>query len=63
MKITPTSQEESKDIDEMINSSPCATFYLKLEECLAENNRNFKLCQLQVKALKECNLNYVNNKK
>ena len=38
----------SIDIDEMIERSPCAQVYLKLEDCLIESNRSWKKCQQQV---------------
>lgn len=34
--------------------SSCAQVYRKLEDCLADNDRNWSACQEQVKALKEC---------
>lgn len=33
---------------------PCAKFYLRLEECLGENDRDFAKCQQEVLALQEC---------
>jgi cytochrome c oxidase assembly factor 4 len=48
------SQSDIPDIDDMINANPCAKFYMQLEECLVDSNRNWKICQPQVQALKEC---------
>jgi cytochrome c oxidase assembly factor 4 len=48
------SQSDFVDIDDMISANPCATFYMKLEDCLVDSNRNWKTCQPQVRALKEC---------
>ena len=43
------------DINEMIEKSGCNDFYSSLEECLGENARDWRKCQLEVKALKKCN--------
>ncbi|EME28387.1 hypothetical protein Gasu2_63720 [Galdieria sulphuraria] len=48
------SLEEERDVEDMIDSSICAQVYRKLEDCLADNDRNWSACQEQVKALKEC---------
>ncbi|GJQ15110.1 hypothetical protein GpartN1_g7073.t1 [Galdieria partita] len=48
------SLQEEPDVEDMIDSSVCAQVYRKLEDCLADNNRNWSACQEQVKALKEC---------
>jgi hypothetical protein len=47
--------EGTDDIDTMIDKSGCANAYYKLEECLVENNRSFKICQQHVLNLKKCN--------
>jgi hypothetical protein len=36
------------DIGEMIEKSGCNDFYSNLEECLGENNRDWRKCQLEV---------------
>ena len=41
-------------IDEMIDQSGCSKVYAMLEECLGENNRDWKKCQVEVKDLKTC---------
>ena len=41
-------QSESLDIQEMIEKDKCANVYLKLEDCLAENNRSWSKCQSEV---------------
>lgn len=42
--------------DEVVNQlgNSCAKRYFELEDCLAEHNRDWKKCQKEVKALKEC---------
>lgn len=54
---TTISEEDSQDITSIINKSSCATEYYKLEECLAENNRNWTKCQEFVQLLKQCSTN------
>jgi hypothetical protein len=36
------------DIGDMIEKSGCNDFYSNLEECLGENNRDWRKCQLEV---------------
>ena len=50
------SQSDFDDIDEKINANPCVNFYMQLEECLVDSDRNWKVCQPEVKALKECSI-------
>lgn len=57
------SQSDIVDIDEMISANPCAKFYMQLEDCLGETNRSWKICQPQVKALKECSASSASPKK
>jgi hypothetical protein len=42
------------DLAEMIEKSKCSELYYRLEECLGEYNREWRKCQSEVKALKEC---------
>ena len=45
----------SDDISAMIDRDTCASsYYLILEECLGENERNWSKCQKEVKMLKLC---------
>ena len=44
------------DLDEMIEKSNCSAIYHQLEECLGEHNREWRKCQKEVKALKDCNV-------
>lgn len=37
------------DIGEMIEKSGCNDFYSSLEECLGENDRDWRKCQLEVR--------------
>eukprot|EP01040_Poterioochromonas_malhamensis_P015477 gene15476-17323_t len=42
------------DLSEMIEKSKCAIPYHDLEECLGEYDRDWRKCQIQVKALRRC---------
>ena len=37
--------ESVDDVDEVIDRNPCAKLIRKLEDCLAENNREFTKCR------------------
>jgi cytochrome c oxidase assembly factor 4 len=50
----PSAAQDEPDVEDMIDSSICAEFYRKLEDCLADNDRKWSACQEQVKALKDC---------
>jgi hypothetical protein len=45
---------KGKDIDEMIEANPCHEVYAILENCIGENDRDWRKCQNEVKALREC---------
>ncbi len=47
-------EEAEKDIDQMIEKSGCAQIYYKLEECMGENDRDWRKCQNEVRLLKQC---------
>lgn len=47
-------EEAEKDIDQMIENSGCSEVYFKLEECIGENDRDWRKCQNEVKLLKQC---------
>jgi len=49
------SKSDYDDIDELIERNACAKEYYKLEDCLAEYDRDWTKCQVIVKALKACN--------
>jgi len=42
------------DIDPLVDQQGCGKLYAKLEDCLGENNRDWRLCQQEVKNLREC---------
>ena len=42
-------------IEEIVEQGPCGAVYLALEECLGEQDRDWRKCQRQVQALSECN--------
>ena len=53
--IHPTVEERGDvDIEELIEKTGCAQVYAALEECLGENDRDWRKCQPAVKALKLC---------
>jgi len=39
---------EDDDINDIIEKSKCSKIYFQLEECLADNNRNWTKCQQEV---------------
>ncbi|KAE9004424.1 hypothetical protein PR003_g17508 [Phytophthora rubi] len=46
---------EDLDVDELIERNRCHEDYYKLEDCLADFDRDWTKCQAQVKTLKQCN--------
>ena len=46
---------EDLDVEELIERNRCHEDYYKLEDCLAEYDRDWRKCQEQVKQLKLCN--------
>ena len=44
------------DIEVMIQKSRCAKLYFILEECIGENDRDWRKCQKEVLALKKCSM-------
>ena len=42
------------DIETMIERTKCSKPYYALEECLGEENRDWRRCQTFVKALNQC---------
>ena len=42
-------------IEEIVEQGPCGAVYLALEDCLGEQDRDWRKCQRQVQALSECN--------
>ncbi|XP_021905011.1 uncharacterized protein LOC110819962 [Carica papaya] len=52
----PVHQMEADDDDENVKQlKECSALYLSLQDCLVQNNRNWKSCQKEVGALKACN--------
>jgi hypothetical protein len=49
------SGSQELDVEDMIDRYGCKQLYLVLEECIAEHNRDWRKCQLEVKALSLCN--------
>ena len=43
------------DVEELIERNQCHAEYYKLEDCLADYDRDWTKCQEQVKQLKQCN--------
>ncbi|KDP40063.1 hypothetical protein JCGZ_02061 [Jatropha curcas] len=52
----PLHQSDADDDDENVKQlKECSSLYLSLQDCLIDNNRNWKSCQKEVQALKACN--------
>eukprot|EP00241_Pyramimonas_parkeae_P013599 CAMPEP_0114256630 /NCGR_PEP_ID=MMETSP0058-20121206/18273_1 /TAXON_ID=36894 /ORGANISM="Pyramimonas parkeae, CCMP726" /LENGTH=72 /DNA_ID=CAMNT_0001371245 /DNA_START=301 /DNA_END=522 /DNA_ORIENTATION=+ len=49
-----TTGEEDEDIDPMVDQQGCGKVYAMLEECLGENDRDWRKCQDEVEKLKVC---------
>ncbi|XP_010279171.1 PREDICTED: uncharacterized protein LOC104613156 [Nelumbo nucifera] len=51
----PLHQTDADEEDENVKQlKECSALYLSLQDCLVENNRNWKSCQKEVQALKAC---------
>ncbi|KAB1214141.1 hypothetical protein CJ030_MR5G027244 [Morella rubra] len=49
-------QSDADDDDENVKQlNECSHLYLSLQECLNKTDRNWRACQIEVKALKACN--------
>ncbi|CAL8468590.1 g8130 [Coccomyxa elongata] len=48
------SSGDDEDFDEYVDQQGCGKAYSKLEVCLAENNRDWRSCQKEVQAWKDC---------
>ncbi|XP_058083768.1 uncharacterized protein LOC131231555 [Magnolia sinica] len=46
--------EADEEDDNVKQLQECSFLYLSLQDCLAQTNRNWKSCQLEVQALKAC---------
>eukprot|EP01039_Chlorochromonas_danica_P000374 gene374-406_t len=53
-KFNKTNKGEEVDISAMIDHSGCAQIYYDLEECLGENDRDWRKCQTLVQSWKVC---------
>jgi hypothetical protein len=42
------------DIDERIDSSGCGDTYRRLEDCMVDADRDWRKCQVEVIAFREC---------
>jgi len=47
-------EEEEEDIDPLVDQQGCGRVYAQLETCLGEHDRDWRACQAQVKALRDC---------
>ncbi|CAN4113523.1 unnamed protein product [Withania somnifera] len=48
--------DDADEEDETVKQlNECSTVYLSLQDCLINNDRNWKSCQKEVQALKACN--------
>ncbi|XP_065863488.1 uncharacterized protein [Euphorbia lathyris] len=53
---SPLHQSDADEDDENVKQlRECSSLYLSLQDCLVDNNRNWKSCQKEVQALKACN--------
>ncbi|XP_010524776.1 PREDICTED: uncharacterized protein LOC104802735 [Tarenaya hassleriana] len=56
VKASPNHQMDAEEDDENVKQlQECSSLYLSLQECLIDNDRNWKSCQKEVQALKACN--------
>lgn len=46
--------ESTIEVDTLIEKSKCSSEYYDLENCLVDNERNFKVCQEFVRKFKTC---------
>lgn len=60
-RITSGEEEEEEDIDPLVNQQGCGRVYAQLETCLGEHDRDWRACQAQVEALKDCYRNAKEN--
>eukprot|EP01051_Picozoa_sp_SAG22_P006010 SAG22_NODE_378_length_11517_cov_26.335523_9_plen_83_part_00 len=49
-------REGGDDDDPIINQDGCGKFYGLLEQCLGEGGRDWRRCQAQLQAWKQCSL-------
>jgi len=49
-----TTSTEADDVDPLVDQQGCGKVYAELEECLGENDRDWRKCQKAVSKLKEC---------
>ncbi|KAL7251954.1 hypothetical protein ACSBR1_013750 [Camellia fascicularis] len=60
----PLHQSDADEDDETVKQlKECSSFYLSLQDCLVNTNRNWKSCQMEVQALKACNERRNNDKR
>ncbi|XP_068661165.1 uncharacterized protein [Aristolochia californica] len=53
--ISALHQTDADEDDENVKQlQECSKLYLSLQDCLADNDRNWKKCQHEVQALKAC---------
>ena len=52
----PETDVDIESDSHVVQLGDCASLYTRLEECLAENDRDWRRCQFLVKALKVCQL-------
>mmetsp|Transcript_10226 Transcript_10226/g.18461 ORF Transcript_10226/g.18461 Transcript_10226/m.18461 type:complete len:83 (-) Transcript_10226:152-400(-) len=47
-------QEEDDFIDPLVDQQGCGKVYAALEVCLGDNDRDWRKCQAEVQALRDC---------
>ncbi|KAJ8573777.1 hypothetical protein K7X08_010288 [Anisodus acutangulus] len=52
----PVHQDDADEDDETVKQlNECSSVYLSLQDCLIKSDRNWRVCQKEVQALKACN--------
>ncbi|XP_073225674.1 uncharacterized protein [Cicer arietinum] len=59
----PLHSSDADDDDENVKQlDECSSLYLLMQDCVVRNNRNWKECQTEIQALRECSENRKKNK-
>ncbi|AES64315.1 putative cysteine alpha-hairpin motif superfamily [Medicago truncatula] len=59
----PLHKSDADDDDENVKQlDECSSLYLLMQDCIVRSNRNWKECQTEIQALRECSENRKKNK-
>ncbi|WJX22699.1 hypothetical protein P8452_11980 [Trifolium repens] len=59
----PLHRDDADDDDENVKQlDECSSLYLLMQDCVVRSNRNWKECQKEIQALRECSENRRKNK-